>query len=373
MNGSILATGGAGFIGSHTCVELLQAGFRVVILDNFENADRNVPARVSTLGGGDLRLVEGDVRNAKLVADVLRMHKVDAVIHFAGKKAVGESVADPLLYFHDNITGAVAVLSAMRASGVSRLVFSSSATVYGSPADLPIRETVPTSIGNPYGRTKLMIEEIIDDFARAEPAFRAVSLRYFNPVGAHASGLIGENPRGVPNNLFPFVAQTAAGWRERVDVYGGDYPTRDGTGVRDYVHVSDLARGHVQAVAHLLALGPAARMHERINLGTGRGYSVLEVIAAFSAASGVDVPYRIVPRRPGDAPASVADASLAREVLDWAPRFDLDDMCRDHWRFQSQAAVTEEAQVHQPPRGAKVLDLVRDAAAQRLGRNGTHA
>ena len=270
--GAILATGGAGFIGSHTCVELVKAGYRVVILDNFENSDRSVPARMTTLAKGDLRLVEGDVRNARLVADVLTSQSIDAVIHFAGKKAVGESVADPLLYYHDNLLGAVALMSGMRSANVNRLVFSSSATVYGQPEILPVPETAPVSIGNPYGRTKLMTEEIIDDVTQSNPDLRAISLRYFNPVGAHPSAMIGENPRGIPNNLFPYVAQTAAGQREAVQIFGGDYPTPDGTGVRDYVHVVDLARGHVAAVDHLLEHGTAKLPHRRINIGTGRGY-----------------------------------------------------------------------------------------------------
>ena len=375
--GCVLATGGAGFIGSHTCVELLRAGYRVVILDNFENADRDVPARISTLAPGDLRLVEGDVRNARLVAEVLRTHGVDAVIHFAGKKAVGESVADPLLYYHDNISGAVAVLSAMRAEGVRRLVFSSSATVYGTPEVLPIDESAPTSIGNPYGRTKLMIEEIIDDVAAADPQFRALSLRYFNPVGAHPSGRIGENPRGIPNNLFPYVAQTAAGRRARVEVHGGDYPTPDGTGVRDYVHVVDLARGHLAAVRHLLGDGAVTLSHDanarhgRVNIGTGQGHSVLEVIAAFAQASGRDVPYRIGARRPGDAPASVADATLAHQLLGWRPQFGLAEMCRDHWRFQAAAQAAEAAEAGRDlSRQRAVLSLIAGRGTG-MGRGAT--
>jgi UDP-glucose 4-epimerase len=244
MTRRILATGGAGYIGSHTCVELLRAGYSVVILDNFENSSRDLVARIPLIAGaGDIRLVEGDVRDARLVADVLRQHKIDAVIHFAGKKAVGESVANPLLYYHDNLMGVLSVLSALRDSGCGRLVFSSSATVYGDAKVLPIPETAPTSITNPYGRTKLMAEEVIDDMAAANADFRAVSLRYFNPVGADPSGLIGENPMGVPNNLFPYIAQAAAGIRDEVQIYGDDYETVDGTGSRDYIHVVDLARG----------------------------------------------------------------------------------------------------------------------------------
>ena len=363
FKGSILATGGAGYIGSHLAVELLAANYEVVILDNFENSDRAAAARIPRLAHGPVTLVEGDVRNTELVETILRRHRVDAVVHLAGKKAVGESVRDPLVYFHDNLLGAVSLLRAMRAVHVNRLLFSSSATVYGTPEDLPIRETAPTSIGNPYGRTKLMTEEIIDDVVAAQPDLRAMSLRYFNPVGAHASGLIGENPRGVPNNLFPFVAQTAAGQRNVVEVYGNDYPTEDGTGLRDYIHVVDLARGHVAALRHLMSQTSDPVRHRRINLGTGRGHTVLQVIRAFSAACGFDVPYRIVPRRPGDAAASVADATLANELLDWHPQHSLSDMCRDHWGFQQRLARAERP-------GSPILrfpQMVHAAASSVLG------
>jgi UDP-glucose 4-epimerase len=332
----ILATGGAGYIGSHVVVELLSAGYRVVILDNFENADRRIVSHIPEIVPGcDVTLVEGDVRDQRVVEDVLRWHRVGAVIHLAGKKAVAESVADPLLYFHDNLLGAVALLRGMKAAGVSDLVFSSSATVYGTPKVLPIDEAAPTGVTNPYGRTKLVIEQIIDDLVESWNDFRAVSLRYFNPVGAHPSGLIGESPRGIPNNLFPYVAQTATGTRDRVRVFGGDYDTPDGTGVRDFIHVVDLARGHVRAIELLLCAGTSrSARHQRINLGTGRGYSVLEVIDAFSRACGKQIPYEIVARRPGDAAASLADPSLAAEVLGWRAEHDLEAMCRDHWAFQ---------------------------------------
>lgn len=335
VRGCILATGGAGYIGSHVVVELAAAGYKVVILDNFENADRAAAIRIPRLAGGEVVLIEGDVRDAVSVEEILRIHHVDAVIHLAGKKAVGESVANPMLYFRDNLLGAVSLLGAMQAAGVARLIFSSSATVYGVPEVLPVAEDAPVRAVNPYGRTKLMIEEMIDDLAASWPDFRGVSLRYFNPVGAHHSGLIGENPSGVPNNLFPYVAQTAAGERERVRIFGGDYATADGTGVRDYIHVVDLARGHVRAVDHVLgrAMLPEAN-HAKVNLGTGTGYSVLEVLAAFSAACGFDVPHEIVPRRPGDAAASVADARLAERMLGWHAAHGLDRMCRDHWAFQ---------------------------------------
>ncbi|MBB1498030.1 UDP-glucose 4-epimerase GalE [Paracoccus sp. MC1862] len=339
MKKCILATGGAGYIGSHVVVELLEAGHRVVILDNFENSDRGTVERISRIARGEVELVEGDVRDPDLVVEVLRLHRVDAVIHLAGKKAVGESVADPLLYFHDNLLGAVSLLQAMCAAGVQKLVFSSSATVYGFPKTLPIPETAPTGVTNPYGRTKLMIEEIIDDLTVAEPDFQAISLRYFNPVGAHPSGLIGENPRGTPNNLFPYVAQTAAGLRKAVQVFGSDYDTIDGTGTRDYIHVLDLARGHVAAINHLF--GNSKERHLRINLGTGTGYSVLQILDAFSDACGHRIPREIVARRPGDAAASLADPTLAHRLLGWHATHDLRAMCADHWAFQKGLAAAE--------------------------------
>ncbi|TGN57311.1 UDP-glucose 4-epimerase GalE [Paracoccus liaowanqingii] len=333
---TILATGGAGYIGSHVVVELLAAGHRVVILDNFENSDRHAVAGLPRIAQGPVTLIEGDVRDPDVVEGILRRYGIDAVIHLAGKKAVGQSVDDPMLYFHDNLLGAISLLRAMERAGVDRLVFSSSATVYGMPKVLPIPETAPTGITNPYGRTKLMIEEMIDDLTAARPGFRAISLRYFNPVGAHSSGLIGENPRDVPNNLFPYVAQTAAGQRPEVQVFGGDYATPDGTGVRDYIHVVDLARGHVAAIGHLTA-APFPDRHLRINLGTGTGYSVLQIIAAFSAACGFAIPYRVVARRPGDAAVSLADPTLAGKLLGWRATRDLAQMCADHWAFQQRA------------------------------------
>ena len=314
----VLATGGAGYIGSHVVVELLTAGYKVVILDNFENSDRRTVSHIPMIASGDVTLIEGDVRDARLVEKVLRVHQVDAVIHLAGKKAVAESVAQPLLYFRDNLVGAIALFEAMRLARVPNLVFSSSATVYGVPKKLPVDETAPTGVTNPYGRTKLMIEGMIDDFVLSWDGLQAVSLRYFNPVGAHASGLIGENPNGVPSNLFPFVAQTAIGARDKVSVFGGDYDTVDGTGVRDFIYVVDLAKGHVRAIDSLFkGQLSAERQHYRINLGTGRGYSVLEVIKAFSKASGRSIPYEISPRRLGDAAASIADPELAADLLGW--------------------------------------------------------
>ena len=338
----ILATGGAGYIGSHVAVALAAAGHEVVILDNFENSTPQTVGRIESITGTRIPVIEADVRHRGAVEWTLRHHRIDAVIHLAGKKAVGESVADPLMYFDENLNGAIALLGAMARTGVTRLVFSSSATVYGTPQTLPIHEAFPTSVLSPYGRTKLMIEEMIDDVTRANPALTAISLRYFNPVGAHSSGLIGEDPRDIPNNLFPFVAQAAAGLRDAVNVFGGDYPTPDGTGLRDYIHVSDLARGHVCAIDHALSqdvTGTArpAGGHLRVNLGAGRGYTVLEVIAAFARACGHPVPHRIVSRRAGDIAASVADPALAERLFGWTAQQDLDRMCADHWHFQCAA------------------------------------
>jgi UDP-glucose 4-epimerase len=343
MKRKILATGGAGYIGSHVVVELLEAGHDVVILDNFENSHPDVVNRIEQICGTRPGLAKFDLCDRDLVLDLFREKNFDAVVHFAGKKAVGESVADPLLYFDCNLGGALSLLSAMRQTGVRHLVFSSSATVYGIPETLPISEAARTGVTNPYGRTKLMIEEMIDDLSVSWPELRAISMRYFNPVGAHASGLIGEDPNGMPNNLFPIVAQVAAGLRDKVSVFGGDFDTVDGTGLRDYIHVADLARGHVAAIEKLLAGSNDAPGHRRVNLGTGRGYSVLEVIQAFSSAASVDIPYDIVARRPGDAAASVADPAKAEELFGWKARHDLPRMCRDHWAFQVNARALKGA------------------------------
>ncbi|MFO1209995.1 MAG: UDP-glucose 4-epimerase GalE [Amaricoccus sp.] len=335
MTQTVLATGGAGYIGSHVVAELLATGRRVVIIDDFSNADPDVIDRIARIGVGRPDLVEGDVRDPARLDAAFGRFPVDAVIHLAGLKAVGESVADPLRYHDVNLGGAVALFQAMVRHGVRRLVFSSSATVYGAPRSSPIVEAAPLGALNPYGRTKLMIEQIIDDLVVAEPAFASVSLRYFNPVGAHASGLIGELPRGVPNNLFPYIAQTAAGVRARLSVFGGDYPTPDGTGVRDYIHVADLAQGHLAAVDFLLA-GEGKGRNTPVNLGCGRGYSVLESIRAFERAAGRAVPYDIVARRPGDVAECVADPSRAAELFGWRARRGIDEMCADHWAFQSR-------------------------------------
>lgn len=342
MTKCILATGGAGYIGSHVATELLGAGYRVVILDNFENSDPSAIDGIEEIAGRKVTPIEGDVCDRELLERTIRRHEVDAAIHLAGKKAVGESVANPTLYFKDNLNGAIALLEAMKNTGARTLVFSSSATVYGYPERLPIDESAPVGITNPYARTKLMIEHMIDDLMVAEPDFSCISLRYFNPVGAHSSGLIGENPRGAPNNLFPFVARTAAGLLPAVQVFGDDYDTPDGTGMRDYIHVEDLARGHLAAIDLLLKGDDTRGLHRRVNLGTGKGYTVLEVIEAFSRACGFDIPYRIAPRRPGDAAASVADPGYARTLLGWTARLGLDRMCADQWAFVSRAMTEEE-------------------------------
>lgn len=325
----ILVCGGAGYIGSHTCVALLERGHDVVVYDNLSNSSRVSIARIQELGGRPVTFVEGDIRDGARLRETLA-GGVDAVIHFAALKAVGESCEQPLRYFDNNITGTITLLQAMQEAGVERLVFSSSATVYGDPDTLPITEDASLRVTNPYGRTKLVMEELIRDVSRSRPAFNAVLLRYFNPVGAHSSGRMGEDPSGVPNNLLPYVAQVAVGRRERLSVFGGDYPTRDGTGVRDYIHVMDLAEAHVAAVEL-----PAGSGCQALNLGTGQGYSVLELVAAFEQASGRPVPYVIVDRRPGDVAECWADPSRAQVVLGWAARRDLAQMCADAWRWQS--------------------------------------
>jgi len=338
----ILAAGGAGFIGSHVVVELVAAGYGVVILDNFENAAPDIPARLRRITQVDIPTIRGDIRDRTLVERVLVQYGIEAVIHLAGKKAVGESVAQPLMYYDANVGGGIALLEAMKASKVRKLLFSSSATVYG-PSDRPMTEDHPVAPSNPYGRTKLMLEEIITDAVAAGAVERAISLRYFNPVGAHRSGLIGEDPRATPNNLFPFIAQTAVGWHDKVRIFGQDYATHDGTGVRDYIHVVDLARGHVAAISHLMA-GGADPSHLRLNLGTGTGHSVKEAIAAFSRACGFDIPHEFVARRPGDIATCVADPGEAERLLGWRARHSFEEMCRDHWAFQKASAK----RLHEP-------------------------
>ncbi|SFL84482.1 UDP-glucose 4-epimerase GalE [Rugamonas rubra] len=327
----ILVTGGMGYIGSHTVVELLQAGHEVVVIDNLSNAKASVQERVERIAGKPFVFLPVDVRDRAGVDAVFAAHAVDAVIHFAGLKAVGESVEQPLRYYDNNITGSLVLFESMAAAGVKRLVFSSSATVYGDPASVPIFEHFPLSATNPYGRSKLMIEEILGDLIKADPSWSIALLRYFNPVGAHESGLIGEEPNGIPNNLVPYIAQVADGRRERLSVYGGDYPTPDGTGLRDYIHVVDLALGHLKTLAKL-AEGPGVLTY---NLGTGRGNSVLEMVRAFEAASGRPVPYQIVARRAGDIAACYADAGLAERELGWKAERGIAQMCADSWRWQS--------------------------------------
>ena len=333
---NILITGGAGYIGSHTCIELLAAGCQLVVIDNFSNSKPAVLGRVEQISGRSIPFMEVDIRDGSALRDVFRQHTIDAVIHFAGLKAVGESVAQPLRYYDNNICGSLTLFEVMAESGVKTLVFSSSATVYGDPHTVPIREDFPLSATNPYGRSKLMLEDILRDISRADENWRIALLRYFNPVGAHESGIIGEDPNGIPNNLMPYITQVAVGKLPQLSVFGDDYPTPDGTGVRDYIHVVDLARGH-QAALQALADNPGGVL--TVNLGTGQGYSVLDVVRAFEKASGRPVPYRIAPRRSGDVAQCYADPSLAREVLGWRAERGLDEMCRDSWRWQQWAAA----------------------------------
>ena len=329
---TILITGGAGYIGSHACVEFLEAGYDIVVLDNLCNSSAESLARVRELTGQDFPFVRGDIRDRGVLDALFREHDIDAVIHFAGLKAVGESVEKPLLYYDNNIAGSVTLFEAMEAAGVKTIVFSSSATVYGDPHAVPIREDFPVGgTTNPYGTSKLFIEKILQDVAIADPSWSIALLRYFNPVGAHKSGRIGEDPQGIPNNLMPYISQVAVGRREHLNVFGNDYPTPDGTGVRDYIHVVDLAQGHVKAVEKL-AEGPGVRVW---NLGTGRGYSVVEMAEAFEQASGRPVPYRFVPRRPGDIAQCYADPAKAERELGWKALRGLAEMCEDTWRWQS--------------------------------------
>lgn len=327
-----LVTGGAGYIGSHTLIELINNNFEVVVIDNLANSSRESLRRVEQITGHEIPFIEADVRDQSALDDIFTTYDIDSVIHFAGLKAVGESVAKPLEYYDDNLVSTLALLEAMRKHSVKQLVFSSSATVYGSPSELPLRETSTVGVGltNPYGKTKYMIEQIIQDYCAADPAFEATILRYFNPIGAHKSGQIGEDPNGIPNNLLPYVAQVAVGKLQSVGVFGDDYDTPDGTGVRDYIHVVDLARGHVAALQHMKA---GANVY---NLGTGSGTSVLEIIKAFSKACGRDLPYEIKPRRAGDIAACYADCSKAERELGWRAELSIEQACADSWRWQSQ-------------------------------------
>ncbi|MQY52250.1 UDP-glucose 4-epimerase GalE [Rhodocyclus gracilis] len=335
----ILVTGGTGYIGSHTCVALLAAHHQVTILDNLSNSDSSVVERIKELAGVSPTVFEGDVRDRALLRRIFSTCPVDAVIHFAGLKAVGESVAWPLRYYDCNVGGTTALLAAMEEADVRVLVFSSSATVYGDPASVPIREDFPRATTNPYGASKLMIEDMLADMAAANPDWRIARLRYFNPVGAHESALLGESPTGIPNNLMPYVAQVAAGVREKLSVFGGDWPTPDGTGVRDYIHVVDLADGHMAALNYLAQHAGMLT----VNLGTGRGTSVLEMVRAFSAACGRELPFAIVGRRPGDIAECWADPAAAQHLLGWRAQRDIDAMCRDAWRWQQrQPALTKK-------------------------------
>lgn len=327
----ILVTGGAGYIGSHTCVQLLEAGHELAVLDNLCNSKAEALRRVEQLAGKKLTFIEGDIRDPEALEQAFR-HPIQAVIHFAGLKAVGESVEKPLEYYENNVAGTLCLLRAMKRHGVRNFVFSSSATVYGNPASVPITESFPLSATNPYGRSKLIVEDMLRDFARAEPDWNIALLRYFNPIGAHESGDIGEDPNGIPNNLMPFISQVACGKLAELQVFGSDYPTHDGTGVRDYIHVVDLAAGHVKAV-QALAREPGLLT---VNLGTGKGYSVLDMVQAFERVNGCQVPYRIVARRPGDIAECWANPAAAEKLLGWKAEKTLEDMCRDSWRWQSR-------------------------------------
>ena len=329
---TILVTGGAGYIGSHTLIELINNNFEVAVIDNLANSSRESLRRVEQIAGYEIPFIEADVRDQSVLDDIFTTYSIDSVIHFAGLKAVGESVAKPLEYYDNNLVSTMTLLEAMRKHSVKQLVFSSSATVYGSPSELPLRETSTVGVGltNPYGKTKYIIEQIIQDYCVADPAFEATILRYFNPIGAHQSGQIGEDPNGIPNNLLPYVAQVAVGKLQSVGVFGDDYDTPDGTGVRDYIHVVDLARGHVAALQHMKA---GTNVY---NLGTGSGTSVLEIIKAFSKACSRDLPYEIKPRRAGDIAACYADCSKAERELGWRAELSIEQACADSWRWQSQ-------------------------------------
>lgn len=329
----ILVAGGAGYIGSHTCIELLGAGHEVIVIDNLYNSSVEALRRVEQITGQSIQFYQADIRDASALHTVFSGHQIDAVINFAGLKAVGESVAKPLAYYDNNVAGAVTLAQVMAEHDVRSLVFSSSATVYGDPSTLPITEDFPLSATNPYGRSKLIVEDILRDLYASNKSWKIGLLRYFNPVGAHSSGLIGEDPNDIPNNLMPFISQVAVGKLARLRVFGNDYDTEDGTGVRDYIHVVDLAKGHVKAL-EALAADDAGRLLT-INLGTGQGYSVLDMVKAFAKGSGVDIPYEIVDRRPGDIAACYADPGYALEAIDWKAELDVEAMCADTWRWQS--------------------------------------
>ncbi len=329
---SILVTGGAGYIGSHTCLELLKAGYEVTVVDNLCNSSEEAVKRVEKIAGKPVKFYQADILDREALNKIFDSEKIDSVIHFAGLKAVGESVAKPLEYYHNNITGTLILCDVMRNHGVKNIVFSSSATVYGDPAFVPITEECPKGqITNPYGQTKSMLEQILTDFHVADPEWNVVLLRYFNPIGAHESGLIGEDPKGIPNNLVPYIAQVAVGKLECLGVFGNDYPTHDGTGVRDYIHVVDLAVGHVKALKKIEEKAGVCIY----NLGTGKGYSVLDVVKAYEKACGKEIKYEIKPRRPGDIATCYADASKAKKELGWEAERGIEEMCADSWRWQS--------------------------------------
>jgi len=328
----ILLTGGIGYIGSHTAVVLFDAGFDIVLLDNLSNSDRSILKRLEELTGKSINFIEADVRDTEHVEQVLKVHDIDAVIHFAGLKAVGESVDKPIEYFENNISGSISLLKAMQKTGVKKIVFSSSATVYGEPEYLPFDEDHPTSAVNPYGRAKLHIEEILKDICNSQKDFSAICLRYFNPVGAHESGLIGEDPKDIPNNLMPYIAQVAEGKLRELNIFGDDYLTLDGTGVRDYIHVMDLASGHVSAL-NFLDDNPG---WHAFNLGTGSGISVLELVKTFEKVNQLTISYKKKSRRPGDAAESYSDSSKAKKLLHWSAEKDIGDMCRDTWKFHNK-------------------------------------
>lgn len=327
----VLVTGGMGYIGSHTCIQMIDAGMTPIIFDNLYNSKSSVLDRIEEVSGQRPIFIEGDVRDKGALDKVFSQYDIESVIHFAGLKAVGESVSKPLEYYDNNVNGSYVLVSAMRDAGVKSLIFSSSATVYGDPASTPILENFPTSATNPYGRSKLIVEECLTDFQQANPDWSITLLRYFNPVGSHPSGRLGEDPQGIPNNLMPFVSQVAVGRREFLSVFGSDYPTIDGTGVRDYIHVMDLADGHLAALNHV---GKKSNLHI-YNLGTGKGNSVLEMVAAFEKASDKSIPYKLVDRRPGDIAECWADPAKAKAELNWVATRTLNDMTQDTWRWQS--------------------------------------
>lgn len=329
---AILVAGGAGFIGSHTCVELLNAGHSVVVVDNLSNSHQESLKRVEAITDKNVRFYQVDILDEAALVKVFKKESIDAVIHFAGLKAVGESVAKPLIYYQNNVQGTLVLLQVMERFGVKQLVFSSSATVYGNPEVVPIVESAPLSATNPYGQTKLVIENMLRELAQSDPCWSLILLRYFNPVGAHVSGLIGEDPQGIPNNLMPYITQVAIGKREALSVFGNDYPTKDGTGVRDYIHVVDLARGHLKALEKLSDVNDCVS----VNLGTGHGYSVLDMVEAFEAVTGQKVAYQISPRRPGDVASCFADPHFAKDFLGWQAERNLEDMVTDSWRWQSK-------------------------------------